>query len=167
MAWIDNAGLYQKYGLEQTVTQAGGEYKTWDAVRMIEFDLDLTTLTTTAGTIIPGTDNIHFPAGVAIEEVQVVNKTAATSGGAATLNLGLVRYDRTTEIDFDGILVTAPIADFNAANERKSYTVGVTGAGALITAGTVGSNPGYLVASYGTAAFTAGLVTIRIMYRKP
>ncbi len=167
MAWMDNTGLYQKYGLEQVTSQVAGEYRTNTGQRLIEVKLDLTTLTSTAGTIIPGTDSVFFPAGFVIDRIEVQNETAATSGGSATLNLGLVRSsDRTTEIDFDGFLALAPIADFNTAGETKTYNVGVTGSGALMGI-TVGSNPGHLVANYGTAAFTAGVVLIKIFYHKP
>lgn len=167
MGTIDVGGLYQKFGLEQTVSAAGGEYKTFGDLREIEFDLDLTTLTTTP-TIILGTDNIFFPAGARIEEVQIVNKVAATSGGSATLDLGLTRTtDRTTEIDWDGILAVAPLADYNALGERITYTIPSAICGALMTAGTTGANVGHLSANYKTAAYTAGVVTIRIKYRKP
>lgn len=167
MAWMDNTGLYQKYGLEQVTSQVAGEFKNSTNQRLIELKLDLTTLTSTAGTIISGTDSVFFPAGFKIDKIEVQNETAATSGGLATLNLGLVRSsDRTTEIDFDGFLATAPLADFDTAGETKVYSQGVTGAGALMGT-TVGSNPGHLVANYGTAAFTAGVVIIRIYYHKP
>lgn len=165
MAWMDNTGLYQKYGLEQTVTQIGGEYRTNTGQRMIEIKLDLTTLTTTAGTVIPGTDSINFPAGFVLDKIEVEAETAAT-GSSSTLNLGLVRTDRTTEIDFDGFLAAAPLANMDTTGETTVYSKGVSGSGALMGT-TVGSNTGYLVANWGTAAFTAGVVIIRMFYHKP
>jgi len=166
MAWLDNTGLYQEYGLEQVTPQVAGEYKTFGPHRLIEIKLDLTALTTTASTIIPGTYSVNFPAGFTIDRVEVEAQTAATSGGSATLDLGLVRTDQSTEIDFDGILAAAPLANMDTTGETTIYYKGTSGAGALVGT-TVGSNPGYLVARYNTAAFTAGVVIIRIYYRKP
>jgi len=157
------SGLYQKYGLEQTVAQAGGEVVTVGDYREIDIKLDLTTLGSAAA-IITGTDNINIPAGFRMEEIIVINETAATGSGA-TLNLGLIRTDRSTEIDYDGFLAAAPRTDWASAGTIKTYSVGVTGAGALMGV-TTGSNPGYLTADYDTAAFTAGVVTIRLRYRK-
>jgi hypothetical protein len=165
MAWLDNTGLYQEYGLEQVVPQVAGEYRMPGPQRLIELKLDLTALTTTAGTPIPGTTSVNFPAGFTVDRIEVEAITAAT-GATATLSLGLVRTDRTTEIDFDGLLVAAPLANMDTAGETVTYSKGVSGAGALVGT-TVGSNPGYLVANWNTAAFTAGVVMIRIYYSKP
>jgi hypothetical protein len=167
MAWMDNTGLYQKYGLEQVTSQVAGEYVTDGSQRMIELKLDLTTLTSTAGTIISGTDSVFFPAGFTIDKIEVFTETPATSGGSATLDLGLVRSsDRTTEIDNNGLLAAVAVASMSAAGETVVYANGVSGAGALVGT-TVGSNPGHLTANYGTAAFTAGVAVIRIYYHKP
>lgn len=165
MAYMDIGGLYQKYGLEQVVPQQAGEFVTDTNVRVIELKLPDLTLVPNAAAIIPGTDSVNFPAGFRLEEVEVINDTAATSGGAATLNIGLQRTDRSTEIDYDGILKVAPLADWNAVGEKKVYAVGVTGIGDLVGV-TSGANPGYLTYHYGTAAFTAGALSIRIKYRK-
>lgn len=166
MAWMDNTGLYQKYGLEQVVSQVAGEYVTDGSQRQIEIKLDLTTLTTTAGTVIPGTDSVFFPAGFVIDKIEVFTETAAT-GASSTLNLGLVRSsDRTTEIDNDGLLAAVALTSMDTAGETVTYAKGTSGAGALVGT-TVGSNPGHLTANWGTAAFTAGVVRITIFYHKP
>jgi len=162
--WLDNTGLYQKYGVDQAVTATGGEYRNDGSLREIEFKITLTNLTTTTSTVVSGMDNVFVPAGVFIEEVQIVTDVLATSGGAATLNIGLVRTDRSTEIDFDGLVAAAALTTIDTAGERTTLTKGSTGAGALI--GTTTANVGHIVAYYGTAAFTAGQVTVRLRYRK-
>jgi hypothetical protein len=159
------SGLYQKYGLEQVVPMQAGEPVTTGDTRVIKITLPDLTLVPNAAAVIPGTDNVNFPAGFRLEEVEVINDTAATSGGAATLNIGLQRTDRTTEIDYDGILKVAPLTDWNAVGEKKVYNVGVTGIGDLVGV-TSGANPGYLTYHYGTAAFTAGALTILVKFRK-
>lgn len=165
MAWMDNAGLYQKFGLEQTVPMAGGEYRLNGEVREIEFKITLTDLTSSAA-IIKGTDNINMPAGFTVEQIEVIADTAATSGGSATLDIGLVKTDRTTAIDANGLVAALALTTIDTAGEKNTLTSGGTGAGALVGT-TVGTDPGYFTANYGTAAFTAGVLTVRIKYRKP
>lgn len=165
MVWIDNTGLRQEYGLEQVIPQVAGEYRTNAGQRLIEIKLDLTTLTTTPGTMIPGTSSVNFPAGFNLDRIEVETITAAT-GSSSTLDLGTVRTDTTTEIDFNGFLAAAPLANMTPAGKTVTYNVGVTGAGALMGVSS-GSNPGYLVANWNTAAFTAGVVMIRMYYSKP
>lgn len=164
MAQLDNTGLYQKYGLEQVVPQQAGEFRTPTDQRVIQVKLPDMTLVPSSAAIIPGTDNVNFPAGFRLEEVEVICDTTVT-GSSSTLNIGLQRTDRSTEIDYDGILKVAPLADYNSAGEKKVYNVGVTGIGDLVGV-TSGSNPGYLTYHYGTAAFTAGALTLRIKFRK-
>lgn len=163
MAWVDNTGLYQKYGTEQTVTSTGGEYRNNGGVREIEIKIDLTTLTE-AETII--NDNIWFPAGVVISEVEIYVDTAAATGTA--IDIGLVRAsDRTTEIDFDGIVAAAATATLTKG-AKLVLVKGSTGVGALITNGTSIANVGHITVSRTSAtAFTAGVIRVRIRYSRP
>jgi hypothetical protein len=162
MAWMDNTGLYQKYGTEQTVTSTGGEYKTFGEHREIELRIDLTTLTE-AETII--NDNIFFPVGCKIESVQIYTETAAATGAA--IDLGFVRTDRTTEIDYDGVLAAVATATMTVGSTQQLIK-GSTGVGALITNGTALTNVGQITCSRTTAtAFTAGVIKVRIRYERP
>jgi hypothetical protein len=163
MAYLDNSGLYVKIGPEVAVPQAGGEYKTYGELREVEFKLDLTKLTATPA-IVPGADNIFIPAGVRIEEVTVVNETAAATG--VSIDLGLQQTNRSTEIDYNGILAACVTADFNALGEKITYTQGSSTIGALVTAGTTGTLPGYLTANSTSTLYTTGVLIIRIKYRK-
>jgi len=164
MAWFDSTtGLNTKFGTELTTPQAGGEIMTQTDSREIEFSLTLTAAAT--GAAIPtGCDNIFFPTGVRIEQVEIIVDTAATSGGSAVLNIGLQRLDRSTELDYDGFVAAATLASMNAAGKKIVYNVGSTSAGALI--GTTLANPGYLTFDYDTAAFTAGVIRVRVKYYK-
>lgn len=160
-SWMNGDGLYKKYGTDKATANNCGEYITTGPQRMIEVAIpDLTALgDSSTPTII--SDQTFFPKK-RIEKIEVVNTTAATSGGSATLSVGLIRMDRTTELDYDGFIAQGALATFNAAGETVTYTAGTTAAGALL--GTTTTNPGYIVAYYGTAAFTAGAVKVRIYY---
>lgn len=161
-AWLDNAGLYQKYGVDQTTVGKGGEYRNNGHFREIEVKIDLTTLTA-AETVLD--DNIFIPAGVRISEIKIVTQTAAATGTA--IDLGLIRTDRATEIDYDGLLTAFPTATMNAANETTIITVpGAAAGGALV--GTTTANVGHITCSRTDAtAFTAGIIHVTIKYYRP
>jgi hypothetical protein len=158
MAWFNPDGLHLKFGTEKTVPNKAGEYRTVGALREIEVRIDLATLVATP-TIL--SDQTFFPKGARVEEVEVVVHTAAT-GATATLNLGLIRLDRTTVYDPDGFLAAFPLASMDAAGEKTVVRIGSAGAGSLI--GTTTANAGYLVADFDTAAFTTGVIFVRIRY---
>ena len=161
--WFNSDGLYVKFGANEATAGVAGEYNTLGARRCIEIRIaDLTTIPDTTQTILD--QNVWMPDNARIEEIEVINTTAATGSGA-TLDLGLIRFDQSTELDYDGLLANAPLTDWDTLGETKSYSVGVTGAGALM--GTVITQPGYFVATYDTAAFTAGALRIRVWYSFP
>lgn len=161
-SWLDNTGLYQKYGIDQTTAKAGGEYRKNGNEREIQFTLNLASLTQTENVV---DDNLFMPAGVKITEVEILVETAAATGVA--IDVGFVRTDRTTEIDYDGLLaafVTATMTVGNKVTLRK----GGTQAGAMVGSGVATTNVGYITASATTAtAFTAGTVKITIRYERP
>lgn len=160
MGWYNNDGLYIKYGTEEATVGKAGEYE-WDGPqRFVELRIpDLTALTTTG---VIQDYNCVIPKNAFIEKIEVVTKTAATSGGSATLDIGLIRTDTTTAYDDDGLVAALALTTHDAAGETTTITKGGTGAGALV--GTVLANNGYLVASYNTAAYTAGALDIRIYF---
>lgn len=160
MAWYNSDGLYVKFGTEQATASDAGEYRTNGPQRLIELSIDTMTGLTTTGVI--QDDVTVLPAGARIEKVEVVTKTAATSAGAATLDIGIIDTDRSTAIDDDGLVAALALTSIDAAGETTELTKGSTGAGALI--GTTLAANGLLVASYNTAAYTAGAVKVRIYF---
>jgi hypothetical protein len=162
MGWYNNDGLYIKYGTEEAQMGVAGEYNMAGPQQMIELTISaMTALGTTAAI---QEENVVVPKNARIEKVEVITTTACTSGGSATLNIGLIRTDRSTELDYDGFVAALALASFNAAGETVALTNGSTSAGALI--GTTLSNNGYLTADYDTAAFTAGAIKVRIYFTR-
>jgi len=163
MAYLDNTGLYRKFGTEKTTGTIGGEYRTSGLLREIEFTVTLSTLTETET---PLSDVVFFPK-MRVQEVEVITTTAAATGTA--IDVGLIKTDRATEIDYDGFLAAFPTAAMDLAGERTIFTAAstvpasATGTGALI--GTTTAFVGYVTASRTTAtAFTAGVVRIKVRY---
>lgn len=161
--WINSDGLRVRLGNTEAEVTRGGEVQGTDK-RQFVFIIDLANLGSSSA-LIEDTTGILIPSGLRIDEVEVLNETAATSGGSATLNLGLVRQDTTTTYDADGLLAVAPLADYNAAGETIVYRIGTTGVGALV--GTTLAYTGYLVADYDTAAYTAGRIRVTVRGHVP
>lgn len=163
-------GLRQRYGVNEVTVQRGGEYtRLSDGRHCVEVTLDLLALSTAAtaasGNEVIICDNVTIPNGAFIEEI-IVMVTKETSGTNANLDLGLVDQDRTTEIDFNGLLAAADA--FNGGTDLGSWTqyvLGTTEVGALM--GTKITNTGLLTASADVADWTAGVLKIRIFYSTP
>lgn len=163
--WFNSDGLLVKFGTNEATPGVAGEYGTLanGNTHVIELrGLDLTTLTDSTQTVLD--ENVFVPKNARVEWVEVICTEAAT-GTNAVLDLGLIRFDRSTELDYDGLLADAPRTDWDTLGETKKYQVGVTGVGAKV--GTILTQPGYLVATYDTAAFTDGTVNIRIGFSFP
>ena len=161
-SWLDNGGLFQVYGTDQATTETGGEYRNNGLEREIELKINLADLTETESVIY---DNIFMPAGVRISEVKVKTVTAAATGVA--IDLGLVRTDRATPIDYDGILQAFPTASMDAAGETQVYTVPAAASGGALV-GTTTANVGHFTCSRTTTtAFTAGQIIVTVKYFRP
>lgn len=165
--WLNSDGLYLKYGTTKATAHTGGEYRNVGQLREVEVKITLSDLTQTETV---QDDTVFIPAGVRIQEVELITQTAGATGTA--IDVGLIRTDRTTEIDYDGLLAAAPIANHNSAGERTIFTAittvpaSATGTGALI--GTTTANVGYISASRTDAtAYTAGVVFVKIRYFTP
>lgn len=156
--WTNNDGLRVRLGTTEAEITRGGEIEN-DEFLTWEFQLTLTDLGT-ASALVNDAENIIIPSGVRIVEVEVFTQTAATSGGSAALNVGLIRQDASTVYDADGLLAAVAITSHDADGEITRYRVGTSGVGALV--GTTLANAGRLVADYDTAAYTAGELRIVI-----
>lgn len=162
MAYLNPDNLYLKFGTEKATATKAGEYRNTGQFHEVELKLDLTALTQSE-TI--QADVITIPAGARIAEVKVVTHTAAATGVA--IDLGLIKSsDRSTEIDYDGLLAAFVLASMDAAGETTILTKGSATAGALI--GTNLAFTGLISCSATTAtAFTAGVIYVTIKYYMP
>lgn len=161
--WKNADGLYIKFGTDEGVVGTGGQYAHPDegADHIVDIEIDLTKLTTSGQAILD--DNVRFPKGYRVKRVQLVTTVAATSSGAATLDFGLIRADRSTEHDYDGFAAAIALSAINAVGKTVELGVGSTGAGALVGTELAATAAGaYPVAKAGTATFTAGKVRARV-----
>jgi hypothetical protein len=165
MGTWDNNGVRWKFGPTKAEPTIGGEYVTTGRLREVTLKIDLTDLTETETV---QSDVLTLPAGARIEEVELVTHTAAATGVA--IDVGLIKTDRSTEIDYNGLVNAEVTADMSAAGEKNVFRqesgVGASAGGALI--GTTLAYVGYITASRTTAtAFTAGEVYLTVRFYRP
>jgi hypothetical protein len=127
-----------------------------NGVKTMVFELkDATKLGTSD--VDPQPNDAFIPAGSYITKASLVVTTAFTSGGSATLGIGLQQADGSI-IDADGIDAAIAVADL-AANKAVVCNGALVGGTA-----TVGAANAYMSVVYGTAAFTAGAAKLVIEY---
>src|SRR5262245_16829770 len=161
--WNNNDGLFVKIGTTEAVPTTAGEYVDGiGTLRVAEFEFDLTPLTSTA---VIQADNVSIPKNARIEAVEVVAEVAATSGGAPTLNVGLVQFDRTKYISEHAFVYFRSFAAIDANGEYNRLVINSTSVGTSV--GTTLAASGLVTAKFGTAAYTAGHVVIRVQYYVP
>lgn len=159
MSWFNPDGLLLKFGTEKATATTGGEYRNVGQLHEVELKLTLSGLVTAPSIV---NDVFFIPKNARIVEVETLTDTAAASGGTSKLNVGLVKTDRTTEVDFDGFIAAMDKTIVDTAGEKTVLNVGSSSAGALI--GTTTTSPAYVCADYDTTAFTSGIVYVKIRY---
>jgi len=157
--WTNDDGLHIRFGTEKAKVTLGGESSTDGMERVVTVDINYADLAAF------GTDKIvegvKIPDGAFVKSATLNVSTAFTSGGSATLALGLIDDDRTTAYDLDGIDTAIAVASLTAGAEIDCN-------GAVI--GTLISNSGVDVmptVTVGTADFTAGEAKLDIVFYIP
>lgn len=166
--WLNDDGLLVRFGANEAQVTRGGQFAMTDGPRHIaQVTIDLASLPTAAsGDEQIVADNVIIPDNAFIEKVEVLVIEEPTTAGAPNLDLGLVRLDRTTEIDFNGLLAAADaFEDGTDVGELHVFDTTTTESGALI--GTQITNPGLITASADTADWTDGTLQVRIYYQIP
>ncbi len=168
--WLNNDGLLVKFGTKLGVPGKAGTYKMTGPLHVLEIkDLDLTTLVDDATTLVDGMaqgiidQHNVIPSGVQIEKVEVLPTEAAT-GTNAVLDIGVVDTDFASNDDDDALVIALAQTALTPVGTVATYIQGTSGHGVLVGEQTTKSY--YVTASYDTAAFTDGTVTIRIYYSK-
>jgi hypothetical protein len=167
--WLNNDGLLIEFGTQLGVPGKAGTYQMDSGIHVLEFkDIALTSLVDDPTTLVDGVAqgilDLHnvIPTGVTIEKVETISTVLATSGGSAVLDVGVVDKDFAGNDDDDALIAAEPVASYAAAGNIVTFTQGSTRHGVAV--GEITTKPLYVTASYDTAAFTAGVVTIRIYY---
>lgn len=169
-AYKNADGLTVRYGTnEATVTRVGQFAGTTPGQHVVEATVDLVRLSalSTFGSDIDVIldDAVTIPNGAMIEKVELT-VMEVSAGASATLDFGLIDQDRSTALDADGLIVAGTTGwHTSAIGTKVEYTQGSTEHGALV--GTVLTNTGLLCAQVDGAAYTAGVVKLRVFFSIP
>jgi|SRR5882672_7736318 len=155
-------GLLVRYGLDTAKGAQVGAPSVLGAVKQWIGILEAGRLTL-AGGLIGGVPDVVFPVGSVILRANLIVTETFTSGGAATLDLGLANKDGTyTNLNETGIAAAIALATL-AAGSVVALTGALVGAGTA-RATTVVSYPSYDV---DVALYTAGKALMVIEYVEP
>lgn len=150
--WTNSDGLFIKFNADEAKEPLGGQVVTAGSRQTLEFVVNASDFNAFANTIVA--DNVFIPSNAYIEAAEIYVETAF-AGATGTLDVGFIRKDRTTEIDYDGIDAAVAVAALAA----KAL---ITCDGALIRSRL--SNAGLVTVRNNTADFTVGKATIKIHY---
>ena len=165
MTWVNADGLTVRFGNEQAAVAKTGVVDTAGELQQLVVLIN--------GVDVPSTDapiSIYtgFPQNAVIVNAELY-VTTAFAGTNATLDIGVWSDDGDgtyTVVDKDGLFAQVATTALDTLNGADDYQVG---AGALVgtrPAAVAGGRDFLISASYNTAAFTAGVATMVLTYRK-
>lgn len=157
--WYNNDGLRIKSGQEEGEAGTGGQYADQAENAVMAFDIVWDKLEP-FGTVTILSDTVRIPNGWRLESAQVYTETPFTSGGSATMTIGLFDLDGTTAYDADGIDATIALTAIDASGET------VTCDGALIGTDLANDQPSLVGVTVGTANYTAGKARLMLKLHK-
>lgn len=169
--WSNSDGLIVGFGTHTVDNQVPAITSNIGAVKTASFVIQGTLLedigALTAASLYP--QGFVIPRGSKIQRATLTPSEAFTSGGAATLTIGTVKWDAVGTVDdLDGIDATIAITAIDAIGESVLCD-GALVNGTVVTSicGNVSNTDVRIVAGFGTAAFTAGKALLTIEFIVP
>lgn len=164
MTWTNEDGLVVRFGTERSDSATSGQVAAIKEYIVLDLP-DATALPLVGAIAAPAEDAPRIPASSIITNAWMVATTDFTSGGAATMDIGLMDAAGSV-IDIDGIAV-----DIALATLVDGAGVGVTGcAGAYVAnaggAGQLVDADAWPVITYVANAYTAGAGKLIVEYVK-
>jgi len=151
--WTNEDGLEVRFGIDRATSAPTGGTSAEEKIHV--FDIaDATEIASVDGDAADG-DAAVIPAGAIIKDAYLVVDTAFTSGGSATLDIGLKTLDGGT-VDTDVVDAAIALADIDAVDDVIACD------GSVI--GTRLAEDRAITISYNTAAFTAGAAKLVVKY---
>lgn len=158
--WTNPDGLDVGFGTRDSKNKNAATVRTQGNVEILSMILDWDYLPDAAGTA-PSSKSIPLPANSLIHRATLRVTEAFTSGGATTLDIGLVNAAGTA-IDQDGIDAAIAKTAIDAVGDVIQCDGALVGGAA-----TVGTAPAYISCNVGTGPYTAGQAELTIEYSKP
>ena len=152
--WVNEDGLEVWFNLTRVEVKKSGS--TSAEPKVAAFDIDAEDLAATGNVDLNDSDDNVIPAGAYITKASIAVETAFTSGGSATLTIGLIEADGTV-IDADGIDASIALAALGADKA-------VACDGALVGGTALVAEDAKLRLTVGTAGYTAGKARLMVEY---
>jgi hypothetical protein len=169
MPWINSDGLVVKFGNESARNTNGGQVPQTGPLQVSELqivgDANVPTTQLLAQHAGYWLHTVTIPRGALIEKVDFTVEQTFTSGGAATLDAGLMRLDRTAMVLANGLFNAIPLASLVAGATIESTTPGVANGGASIN--TITTVPTLITYNRLVANYTAGRGVLRVYWYMP
>lgn len=166
--WHNNDGMMVWFGTGRATPSRGGEYSMLaNGEHVISGMLDLATLPlASSGDEQIIWENVWLPDDVFILRVTVTVIEEPTTVGSPNLDFGLCSKDRTTEVDFNG-LIAAGDAWETGTDLGTIFTYDTTTTESGVLLGTqFTSGPAYFTASSDTADWTDGTIKLDVYFLK-
>jgi len=153
--WINEDGLTVRFDKDRlNQKKQSGAYNFGGPTETIEIFVNLADLTATNAVIEEG---VRLPTGYLLESAELAVDEVGAGGSA--IDIGIVAADRTTEVDYNGVIAAAATSAVNAVGKQTVAT------GALV--GTVlNSKAAYVTGKVAGTLFTAGKARVRLVVRK-
>jgi hypothetical protein len=155
--WENKDGLFIGFGTRKSESNSAPQVSTSSVTQEIRMAIKGTELNDVA-TAAEVENGAVIPAGAYLVSANVYVSEAFTSGGVAVLDLGLLNAGTGVITDDDGIDAAVALAALEAGDT-------VACDGALIGTQLAAANK--VIASYDTAAYTAGAATLVVRYVVP
>jgi hypothetical protein len=165
--WTNQDGLVVGFGPHTVDNDVAGVYGGTKKVLSVEYDLADLSDTFAATTVKP--QDPRIPRGSYITRATIQTLVAATSGGAATLDVGTWGVGLATEVvdDADGLVADVTIAEMTSIGETHVCDGALILASDGVGVGATSNSDVVIAPSYETAVFTAGRIRLTVEYTVP
>lgn len=162
--WTNNDGLVVGFGRHTEDNNVAAVTSDRSGRKTMRMKVDLTTLPDTFAAANRTPQAAVIRRGSVIHEATIRVITAATSGGAPTLDIGLWGTNDVVD-DADGIDAAIALTAIDAVGEVVQCDGAVVNG--VVSAGATANSDVVIAPSYNTAVYTAGEIEIEVVYTEP
>jgi hypothetical protein len=166
--WANSDGLTVGFGTHSVDNDVPAVTANPDGSKTMKMTITLADLPDTFAATNKSPQNAVIRRGSIIKSAHIQTLVAATSAGAATLDVGTWALADTEVVDdADGIVADVTIAEMTTIGEVHVCDGALVNASGVTAVGAVGDADCVIAPSYETAVFTAGSVELVVTYFEP
>ena len=166
--WTNNDGLVVGFGTHSVDNDVAAVTANPDGSKTMKMEITLADLVDTFAATTVKPQQARIRRGSIIKSAHIQTLVAATSGGAATLDIGTWALADTQVVDdADGLVADVSIAEMTTIGEVHILDGALINASGVTAVGAVGDADCVIAPSYETAVFTAGKVELVVTYFEP